>query len=99
MSFFDSEIVREELEIINELQNDIFQELSTFQNQQVCTASLNDDFSGLCIDIGWILLILSSRVVELCLLDHDHKHRRKQSSIQVHLALTRDHVIFPCQQV
>ena len=32
MSFFDSEIVREELEIINELQNDIFQELSTFPN-------------------------------------------------------------------
>ena len=35
MSFFDSEIVREELEIINELQNDIFQELSTFPNLTV----------------------------------------------------------------
>ena len=35
MSFFDSEIVREELEIINELQNDIFQELSTFPTLNV----------------------------------------------------------------
>ena len=35
MSFFDSEIVREELEIINELQNDIFQELSTFPTLSV----------------------------------------------------------------
>jgi hypothetical protein len=35
MSFFDSEIVREELEIINELQNDIFQELSTFPKLNV----------------------------------------------------------------
>ena len=30
MSFFNSEIVREELESINELQNDIFEELSSF---------------------------------------------------------------------
>ena len=35
MSFFDSEIVREELEVINELQNDIFQELSTFPTLNV----------------------------------------------------------------
>ena len=35
MSFFDSEIVREELEVINELQNDIFQELSTFPTLSV----------------------------------------------------------------
>ena len=32
MSFFNSEIVREELETINELQNDIFEELSSFPN-------------------------------------------------------------------
>ena len=32
MSFFNSEIVREELETINELQNDIFEELSCFPN-------------------------------------------------------------------
>ena len=30
MSFFNSEIVREELEIINELQSEIFEELSSF---------------------------------------------------------------------
>ena len=35
MSFFDSEIVREELEVINELQNNIFQELSTFPTLSV----------------------------------------------------------------
>ena len=35
MSFFDSEIVREELEVINELQTDIFQELSTFPTLSV----------------------------------------------------------------
>jgi len=35
MSFFDSEIVREELEVINQLQNDIFQELSTFPTLNV----------------------------------------------------------------
>ena len=35
MSFFDSEIVREELEVINELQTDIFQELSTFPTLNV----------------------------------------------------------------
>ena len=32
MSFFNSEIVREELETINELQSEIFEELSSFPN-------------------------------------------------------------------